>query len=210
MQIFDVESPEFRPYGRVIKGYDLDDLFKTMEEKTPCPEDGTVYVTGDANLEALPICKELSEGIYGFMPIQIGYCNGHNTKLNALEYHRDSEINIALDEVILILAKQDEVSDDFKLDTSKAKAFRVPARSMVEVYATSMHYAPCGPDNSGFRVAIVLPKGTNEALPKKPEALCGEEKLLTAVNKWLIGHPEGGCAEGTHIGLTGKNLDVLE
>jgi hypothetical protein len=38
----------------------------------------------------------------------------------------------------------------------------------------------------------------------------GEDALLTAKNKWLIGHAEGGLPEGSHIGLIGKNLNVRE
>ena len=41
---------------------------------------------------APPIAEELKNNAYGGMPIQIGWCNGHNTKLNCLEYHRDSEL----------------------------------------------------------------------------------------------------------------------
>ena len=37
-----------------------------------------------------------------------------------------------------------------------------------------------------------------------------EDGLLTAKNKWLIGHAEGGLPEGSHIGLIGKNLNVRE
>ena len=36
----------------------------------------------------------------------------------------------------------------------------------------------------------------------------GEDRLLTAKNKWLIGHPEGGLPEGTHLGLVGENICV--
>ena len=39
---------------------------------------------------------ELQKKGYGELPIQIGYCNGKNYKLNALEYHRSSEIDVAV------------------------------------------------------------------------------------------------------------------
>ena len=53
---------------------------------------------------------------------------------------------------------------------------------------------------------IVLPKGTNEDLPFEP-AKEGENRLLTAVNKWLIAHEEAGI-EGAFCGLRGENLEV--
>ncbi len=32
---------------------------------------------------------------------------------------------------------------------------------------------------------------------------------MTAVNKWLVGHPEGGLDDGCFLGLKGENLSVL-
>ena len=164
--------------------------------------------------------EELSRVAYGEMPIQIGYCNGHNTKLNALEYHRDSEINVAATDAVLMLGLLADVEADHTYDTSKVEAFLVPAGTAVEVYATSLHYAPCHVDDaSGFQVAIVLPKGTNyplkEAHKKVDEAKSGaglsnEDAMLTAVNKWLIGHAEGGLDEGSFLGLKGRNLCLTE
>lgn len=201
-----VMEPEFKKYGKVIGGYDLKEILQKMEE-TPCPDD-VVYVASIKELEDLKIAKELADGVYGRMPIQIGYCNGHNRKLNALEYHRDSEINIAVSDMVLLLAKEEEIEDDYTLDTGKVRAFFVPAGTMIEVYATTLHYAPCQTSDNGFRCVVVLPKGTNGELSYRPENKSGEEKLLAAVNKWLIGHAEGGLPEGSFIGLKGENTEV--
>ena len=159
-------------------------------------------------LEALSAAKELADGIYGQMKIQVGYCNGHNRKLNALEYHRDSEVNLAVKDLILLLGKQQDISEDFTYDTSKVKAFLVPAGTLIEVYATTLHYAPCEAGDEGFRCVVVLPQGTNMELDHRPVDRCGEEKLLAARNKWLIGHEEGGLDEGAWIGLTGENISL--
>ena len=206
MELINVCSPEFRPYGRVITGYDVDGLMKAMES-TPLPED-VVYVASVPELEALPIGAELSDGIYGQMEIQLGYCNGHNKKLNALEYHRDSEVNLAVTDLVLLLGRQQDIEEDFTYDTSKVKAFLVPAGTLVEVYATTIHYAPCQTEDSGFRCVVVLPRGTNTDLDHKPQVKCGEEKLITARNKWLIGHEEGGLDGGAWIGLKGENISL--
>ncbi|MBQ2936524.1 MAG: DUF4867 family protein [Lachnospiraceae bacterium] len=207
MQIYSVTDPKFKKYGKVVEGVDFSELIAKMEECTPLPE-GVEYVPGLAELEALPAAKELSVKVYGEMPIQVGYCNGHNCMLNALEYHRDSEINIAATDAILMLGWQPDITDDFTYDTSLVEAFLVPKGTAVEVYATSLHYAPCGVDGAGFKVGIVLPKGTNLDLSEKHEG--GEDGHLTAVNKWLLGHPEGGLPEGSPMGLVGKNLNVNE
>lgn len=206
MKIYSVTDEKFKAYGRVVTGIDFSELCKAMEE-TPCPED-VIYVPGDPKLEALPVMKELTDKTYGELPIQIGYCNGHNCMLNAFEYHRSSEINVAATDAILILGRQQDITEDFTYDTSLAEAFLIPAGTAVEVYATTLHYAPCGVNGQGFRVTVVLPKGTN--LDLEAAHAEGEDGHLTAKNKWLLGHPEGGLPEGSPMGLIGKNLNINE
>lgn len=209
MKILSVNDPAFRKYGRVIDNVDMTELVKAMKQ-TPVPE-GVVYEPGIPELEALAVKQVISDVCYGEMPIQIGYCNGHNTKLNAVEYHRDSEINVAATDAVLMLGLLQDVEKDFTYDTSKIEAFLVPEGTAVEVYATTLHYAPCGVDGKGFQVAIVLPKGTNYPLKASHSQTAGnEDRLITAVNKWLIGHKEGGLDEGSFLGLKGKNLDLSD
>lgn len=205
MTVRKVADPAFKAYGRVITGYDFSGLLKAMEH-TPLPED-VIYIPSLPEMEALSDAKELERGLYGQMPIQIGCCNGHNKKLNAVEYHRDSEVDIAVDDLILILGKQQDIEEDHTYDTSRMEAFLVPAGTAVEVYATTLHYAPCHVKDEGFRCVIVLPKGTN--LDMEPvDVKDPEDRLLFARNKWLIGHAEGGLPEGAFIGLKGENLSV--
>ena len=205
MTVKKVTDPAFKAYGRVITGYDFSGLLKAMEH-TPLPED-VIYIPSLPEMEALSDAKELERGIYGQMPIQIGCCNGHNKKLNAVEYHRDSEVDIAVDDLILILGKEQDIEEDHTYDTSRMEAFLVPAGTAVEVYATTLHYAPCHVKDEGFRCVIVLPKGTN--LDMEPvDVKDPEDRLLFARNKWLIGHAEGGLPEGAFIGLKGENLSV--
>ncbi len=207
MKVYSVTDERFKKYGKIVKDIDFSQLVAVMEEATPLPE-GVEYVPGLEALEALPVMKELTDKAYGELPVQIGYCNGHNSMLNALEYHRSSEINVAATDAILMLGSQQDITDDFTYDTSLVEAFLVPKGTAVEVYATTLHYAPCGVDGAGFKVAIVLPKGTNLELDEKHQG--GEDGHLTAKNKWLIGHPEGGLPEGSPMGLVGKNLCINE
>lgn len=206
MEIKKVTDPEFRKYGRVITNVDFTDFIPALK-KTPCPEDTTVYVTSDESLEKTAAASAIKTVIYGEMPIQIGYCNGHNKKLNALEYHRDSEVNVAAEDAVLIVGLRADVTDEMTYDTGKCEAFLVPAGTAVEVFASTLHYAPCHVHDEGFHVAIVLPKGTNEEL-KEAHTAGGEDAHLTAVNKWLIGHPQGGLPEGSPLGLIGENLSI--
>lgn len=227
MKILKVTDPAFRRYGRIVDNVDFTGLVEELK-KTPCPGD-VVYEPSVAQLEALPVMEELSRVVYGEMPIQIGYCNGHNTMLNALEYHRDSEINAAATDAVLMLGLLADVEADHTYDTSKVEAFLVPAGTAVEIYATTLHYAPCHTEENGFQVAIVLPRGTNYPLKGKHvkvseaaagcteggaaeavKGICNEDAMLTAVNKWLIGHAEGGLDEGSFLGLKGKNLCLTQ
>ena len=207
MKIESVFDAAFAPYGKVLEGYDAKDLLAAMNA-IPLPESGTAYEPSIPALEATAVYGVFQNNAYGGMPVQLGMCWGRNTRLNCLEYHRDSEVNVGTGDFILLLAKQDEIVDGV-LDTDLVKAFRVPAGVPVEVYATTLHYAPCHVDEAeGFRVAVVLPRGTNTAAPgAKP--LNEEDSWLTARNKWLLAHPDSIEAKsGAHIGLKGENIDI--
>lgn len=205
MEIKKITDSAFRKYGRVVQGIDFSDLVEAIKKETPLPE-GVAYEPSIAALEATDAAKELQKKTYGELPIEVGYCNGHNYKLNAVEYHRSSEINVAATDAVLIVGMQQDITDDFTYETAKMEAFLVPEGTAVEIYATTLHYAPCSANEGGFKVGIVLPAGTNYPLKEKHEGW--EDALLTAQNKWLIGHEEGGLDAGAHIGLIGENLDI--
>jgi len=205
MKIYSVNDKEFAAYGKVHTGYDVSDLLSALDKSTPLP-DAVGYVPSEAALENTKLFGLLQNNAYGGMPIQLGWCNGHNTYLNCLEYHRDSEFNLGTEDFVLLLARQEEIAGG-KLDTAKVKAFRVPAGTLVEVYATTLHYAPCHVDAAkGFRVLVALPKGTNTAKPAiKNDG--GDDPQLWACNKWLLAHPDSAEAKaGAYVGLVGENV----
>ena len=204
MKIQKVTDPAFRKYGQVLEGYDFTGLIKEMKH-TPVPED-VIYVPSVEELEALDIMKDLQNKGYGGLPIQIGYCNGHNKKLNAVEYHRNSEINVAVTDLVLLIGHQQDIEPDHTYDTSKIEAFLVPAGTGIEGYATTLHYAPCHVNEGGFQCVVVLPKGTNTDLTFQTEKT-GEDSLMTAKNKWLIAHEDAKIA-GAFNGLKGENITI--
>ena len=204
MKIQKVTDPAFRKYGQVLEGYDFTGLIKEMKH-TPVPED-VIYVPSVEELEALDIMKDLQNKGYGGLPIQIGYCNGHNKKLNAVEYHRNSEINVAVTDLVLLIGHQQDIEPDHTYDTSEIEAFLVPAGTGIEVYATTLHYAPCHVNEGGFQCVVVLPKGTNTDLTFQTEKT-GEDSLMTAKNKWLIAHEDAKIA-GAFNGLKGENITI--
>ncbi len=207
MKIYSVFDEEFRPYGKVLTGYDTAELRKAMAA-IPLPAAGTAYEPGIPALESCAVFRDFGDRAYGGMPVQLGMCWGRNTMLNCLEYHRDSELNIGEGDFILLLARQEEITEG-SLDTEKVKAFRAPGGAVVEVYATTLHYAPCHTDPAaGFRVAVVLPRGTNTEKPPVEEK-DPEDRLLRARNKWLLAHPEAPeASDGAYVGLRGRNIDL--
>jgi hypothetical protein len=206
MKLYSVSDKTFKPYGFVLEGYDFTALLKTLDEITEKPSTGVIYVPSEPKLEALPVFAELRDRAYGGIPIQIGYCNGSNTRLNCLEYHRGSEICVASDDVIMLVAKLQDVENG-KIDSSKVEAFSLPRGTGILYYETAMHYAPAKP-KAPFRTIIALPRETNTALPSiKPGN--AEDKLLWARNKWLYAHADTSEArKGAVVGITGKNIDV--
>lgn len=206
MEILSVFDEAFRPYGRVVEGYPVAGLIEAL--KTTPVTDGVVYVAKEPVLHAAKDAEAIGTALFGGMPFELGWCNGHNTRLNCLEYHRDSEFNLGTEDFILLIAKQGEIIDD-KLDTSVVKAFKVPAGVLVEVYATTLHYAPCSAaKGAGFQVMVALPEGTNTDYRPENKANVLDASLW-ARNKWLLAHPDSAeAAQGAYVGLTGVNCDI--
>ena len=204
MKIQKVTDGSFKKYGRVLNGYDCTELILEMEHTKLSEE--VVYVPSAESLEVLEVAKDFKNRMYGGLPIQIGYCNGNNHKLNALEYHRSSEVNIAVTDMILLLGILQDIQEDHTYDSSLVEAFLVPAGTAIEIYATTLHYAPCTVQEGGFKCIVILPKGTNTELTFKIETE-GEDRLMTAKNKWLIAHEEAQI-EGAFNGLIGKNITL--
>lgn len=204
MKILHVTDLEFSKYGKVLNGYDCTKIVKEMEH-TPLPEN-VIYEPSCIELEALEVAKDFQQFGYGGLPIQMGFCNGHNNALNALEYHRSSEINIAITDMILLLGLQQDITKDYYYDTDKVQAFLIPKGTVIEVYATTLHYAPCGVDGAGFKAVVILPKGTN--LERTFEVNEEDDNpFMTHQNKWLLAHEEAKI-DGAACRLRGKNITL--
>lgn len=201
-----VEDITFERYGKVVKDLPVDSLLPLLE-KTPCPEDGTVYVASEPTLETDELMNAMSSQLFGGLKVQIGYCNGTNKALNALEYHRNSELNVALNDSILMVAPMTALHDGI-LDTNNVEIFTVKKGTAVLFYETTLHYAPCvGEGEKNFRMCVVLPKDTNT---DRPSGVThdGESGCLTHNNKWLYAHKDSNEAKsGVTTGrLIGENI----
>ncbi|MDO5553607.1 MAG: DUF4867 family protein [Planctomycetia bacterium] len=180
MKIYRPSDSEFAPYGKLLN-LDVTKLLNAAKE-LEMPHEGAAYTPAVPSLEACPEFSVIEERIYGEMPIQIGVCLGYNRSLNALEWHKSSELNIAVTDFILLLGKIEEMRDG-RFDSSQVKAFLIKAGETVEIYATSLHFCPIQTSNSGFNCVVVLPRGTNLPLTENTS-----DPLLFCKNKWLICH----------------------
>lgn len=208
MKIYSVYDREFAPYGQVVSGLEdaASDIMEALKLTTLPEKVG--YVPSEPILQSLDAADVIRDHCFGGMNVQLGWCNGHNTKLNCLEYHKCSEFNLGVYDFVLLLGLQSEIVDG-TFDTSKVKAFRVPAGVLVEVYGTSLHYAPCHTDgDDGFKVLIALPEKTNTERPDV-SIRTAEDAIMTACNKWLLAHPDSDEAKnGAKVGLCGENIDI--
>ena len=73
MKFYSVSDPAFKPYGKVLTGFDTATLIAAMQT-IPMPESGTAYEPAIEALEACGVFDEMQNRAYGGMPIQIGMC----------------------------------------------------------------------------------------------------------------------------------------
>lgn len=204
IKVFSAFSEEYKEFGRIITVSDnmLNEIIDTAE-KISVP-DSVIYTPENKELENCKISQYIVNNVFGTLPTQIGYCCGHNSFLNATEWHTSSEINIAVTPLILILGHRWDIVNGI-IDSSKFKAFYLPKGTVTEVYATTLHYTPCQVSSDGFGCIVALPKGTNTALETTVN-----DKFMTAKNKWLIAHIDNTAKikQGAMAGITGTNYEV--
>ncbi len=207
LEIKNIFDNAFSNYGKIIKGYDFSEDLDIMRKRN-IPNSGNLYVASDEELMQTTISGDLSSIFYGNMPIQVGYCNGTTSRLNALEYHKCSEIDVAVTDLVLILGDIRNIKNN-QLPSSSTEIFYVPAGTGVELYGTTLHFAPCRVSEEGFKSIIVLARGTNQPLTSFPSPKCEEDKLLWMQNKWLIAHRESlPASNGAFVGITGDNIEI--
>lgn len=204
MEIKQITDKAFDNYGSIVA---LTDEVKAeldaVMAKNDVPQEGNVYVADDEKFSA-SIAKPFFEAQYGESAVQMGFCNGNGTTMDALEYHKSPENIYAATDLILLLGKMPLVGGRY--NSSDLECFFVKKGTCVELDSLVLHFAPIKASEDGFKALIVLPKGTNEPLTKTPA-----DKKLFAINKWLIAHKEatGLIADGAVEGIDGENIEVI-
>lgn len=204
MKIYSIFDENFSKYGKVIDN-PFYSHFENVAKNIEIPEEGCKYLASVPEFETKEANEYFSK-YFGQMPVQLGYCWGRCSLMNAVEWHKSSEVNVALSDMIVFLGELKDVKGG-KYDSSKIEAFLIEKGQTVEMYATTLHFCPVKKDNGVFNNVVILPTGTNTPLEKE-----NQDKFLVAKNKWLICHPE--CKKqvdlGRFAGISGKNLNVDE
>jgi len=204
MKIYNVTDERFKKYGFVLTGYDYTELFENLK-KVPMNDEGIIYVASEPTLENCAEAKKMEVRGFGAMSVQLGYVSGRARQMNGLEYHKSSEYNIPMNDVILLLGMQQDIVDG-KYDSSKCEAFFVPGGTGVELYGTTLHYAPLNVSEDGYRMICVLPRGTNAPKVEFEEKSI-DDKMCLGTNKWFMAHPEAPeASNGAYVGITGENI----
>ena len=208
LTILSVDDPEFASYGCVHKTVKLPEMKKFLYgvERT----EDEYYVPGEPALESLEEAVQFTEDMFGQVPCQIGWYYGNGHKLNALEYHKCSEILYEYESCVVIVGHLWDIKDN-EVDTKDLKLFYVPADTCVELYATTLHYAPVTAGKNCVMQIVAQSKGTNTPLLSPAEGNEPENKYLLERNKWVLCHPEAKEALGpkAFVGIKGDNITVI-
>jgi len=133
MDILAVTASEFARYGRPLEGLTARTAVAFARENA-LPGASTVYEPGVAGLEAdEEFVAAVSQQVYGGMPVQVGWCYGRNLQLGGLEYHKGTEVLVAVTDVILLLGHFDGLvwGERITYDTAQVEAFFLPQGSVV-------------------------------------------------------------------------------
>ncbi len=200
MNIRSIHDPAFKTYGKVLEGISLTEACKAAL-MVKMPESGIAYLASVEALETEPTIAAAAQQFFGEATVQIGVCNGFNREMSTVEYHKSSEVNVACTPLLLFLGHVWDLHGQ-SYDLSKLEVFRAEPGDVFEVYGTTLHFAPCQVEDSGFCSIVILPKGTGEVLPSP----CSADPTLAKINKWLITHPDNAAmrARGVPAGLTGS------
>ena len=207
-----ISDPAFERFGHYLPQYDATEMIERTAAIVPQTERVAYETSVKALEEPGALNTALIQEVYGGMDVQVGWCYGHNNALNGVEYHRGSEVNVMVTDAIFLVGHLQDVEfgEEIRYDTSKIGAFYAPKGSVIECPAWNLHMAPISVrEGEQFCVLVYLPRGTNEKLPYTvPQT--GENRLLRAVNKWMMGHPslERMIQSGVYPGLVGENPTV--
>ena len=203
LRFHSVHDAAFRKYGRLLTGLPTLEVSGILS-RLAMPEEGSRYLAEVPELMATEDARFMKRAFFGETACEIGVCYGYNRQMNALEWHKCSELNVAVTDFVLILGDERDM-DGKEYDAGKAEAFYAEKGAVLEIFATTLHFCPCQVSDSGFICLVGLTRDTN--LPLEEEAA---DELLVRRNKWLICHDRNRelMGKGVYPGIHGENYTV--
>ena len=131
LPLYTVTDPEFEADGRILplSEAEEEELFEALN-RTPLPEEGNAYFASLPPLEAARAVRRFERSVFGCMGTEAGCCNGRGFTLNALEYHKCSEVTFSTGGLVLLLALPAQLRDGY-IDSREVKGFYLPPRTAV-------------------------------------------------------------------------------
>lgn len=152
------------------------------------PQTGAKYEASVSALEDLKLSKNIKNNIYGGYPIDVGLTWGHTNKFVAFEYHQCSELNIALDDVVMVFSKRQILERNHQIDFDKdVQMYYVPKNTAVELYNDTLHYSPLEITKDGYRVIVVVTHDTNKSFASDFKT---DNPRLIAQAKFVVAHSD--------------------
>lgn len=209
LTFYSIRDPKFAAYGKILDINRFSEIVTYIDDHTTIPEKENQYVAHDPKMQLSLTNLSAYHDVFGDMPVEFGYVNGQNQKLNALEYHKSSEINIAITPFVLLIGSASDIQHK-SYDSSQLLAFYVPEHTAIEIFPRTLHFSPCKVLESGFKCGVILPYGTNMNFIHAKVLDSDESYLLFKTNKWLLAHPEHEkmISQGAHAGLVGTNYEI--
>lgn len=197
IEIISINDNRFRPYGKILEGYELEELEEFAKKNIEVPKVGSKYIVSIPEMEKLSVIQKIFADVYAGMEAEAGVCVGQNKALMGIEFHQGSETIIALKDCVLILGKKQDMIDN-TYDGALVEYFFVKQGQVIEIYDTTLHYSPCNVDDY-FMTIVILLKGTNEPLENA-------KGMIVKKNKWFITHKtnEVKVKAGSVVGLLGE------
>ena len=198
----------FAKYGKIYTNYDVSDVIKYMDDNITIDQTSNVYVPSNAELEKVPSMQTIGTDIYAGMPFEAGECTGQSSNFTAVEYHQGSELNVMLTDVVMVLGKRSVLEESGTFNAKEqAELFFVPRGTVVEFYSDTLHYSPIKVDDSGFKIIVMLPAGSNHPLP---ENFHSNNPRIVKKNKFQVVHESrtDKIEQGAQIEVSGDLIEL--
>ncbi|KRL99016.1 DUF4867 family protein [Liquorilactobacillus satsumensis] len=206
-KIQNIEDASFKRYGMCYTCYALAEIKQYFQKKAKLPAQGNEYNPSNSDLEKMGTIQQIERDVFAGMAVNVGECVGRTTSFSAVEFHQGSEVNIMLTDVVMVFGKRSEIKNGTFNAEKDAQLFFVPAGSVIEIFSDTLHYSPIMVRSPGFKVVVMVLKGTNQPLEKSFKS---NNPWIVKKNKFQAAHfvRKDKLASGVVQGVSGKLIKL--